>query len=104
MDDFIFSPPIAFIVYLLLVSILVGIGRVLAGPANLTSGKTSTYTGGEVSPTELASPGYRPFFVLGLFFAVLHLGVLVIASSDLTAVGAIYLIGLMFTLLALILG
>ena len=104
MNELIFSPPVAFIAYLILVSILVGIGRVLAGPAKLTPGKSSTYTGGEISPTELASPGYRPFFVLGLFFAVLHLGVLVVASSGLSPIGVIYLVGLMFTLLALILG
>jgi NADH:ubiquinone oxidoreductase subunit 3 (subunit A) len=104
MDNMIFSPPLAFIVNLLLVSTLVGIGRVLAGPANLTPGKSSTYSSGEVAPTDMASPGYRPFFVLALFFGVLHLGVLVIASSNFSSVGTIYLIGLIFTLCALILG
>lgn len=104
MDNLIFSPPIAFIGYLLLVSILVGIGRFLAGPAVLTPEKASTYSSGEVGPTDLASPGYRPFFVLALFFGVLHLGVLVIATSDFSSVGIIYLIGLIFTLIALILG
>jgi hypothetical protein len=56
----------------------------------------------------MAAPGYRPFFVVALFFAVLHLGVLVLAVggiSSATAGGtAVFLVGLMLALLALILG
>ena len=33
-------------------------------------------------------PGYRQFFVIALFFAVLHLGVLMLGSSGLTPVAA----------------
>ncbi len=52
----------------------------------------------------LAAPGYRPFFVVALFFAVLHLGVLVLATGISSPVMRIYLLGLMLALLALILG
>jgi hypothetical protein len=51
-----------------------------------------------------AAPGYRQFFVIALFFAVLHLGVLIIGSSDLSGVSGVYLLGLMLALVALILG
>ena len=49
-------------------------------------------------------PGYRQFFVIALFFAVLHLGVIMVGSSDLSSVTVIYLLGLILALIALILG
>ena len=57
-----------------------------------------------VHPTRLAAPGYRPFFVVALFFAMLHLGVLVISTGKPSPVMIIYLIGLLVALMALILG
>lgn len=104
MSNFLLSPPVAFVVYLLLVGALYGLGRVLAGPANVTPLKSSTYSSGEAPPTRMAAPGYRPFFVVALFFAVLHLGVLMLGSGNFTPILGFYLAGLMLTLIALILG
>jgi hypothetical protein len=52
----------------------------------------------------MAAPGYRPFMVVALFFAVIHLGILMIGSSGLTPLAGVYLAGLIMALLALILG
>ena len=104
MNHIILLPPIAFVLYLVLVGILSGIGRVLAGAERPNPLKSSTYTGGEAPPSSRGVPGYRPFFVVALFFAVLHLGVLILGSSILTPVSGLYLVGLMLALLALILG
>ena len=100
----IFTPLIAFLVYLVLSGLLSLAGKSLAGPSQYNKVKSSTYASGEASPTQMAVPGYRPFFVVALFFAVLHLGVLVLATGVFSPVEIIYLIGLMFALLALILG
>jgi len=98
-------PPIAFLVYLMLVWLLSLFGKRLAGSPQAASAlKTSTYSSGEAPPTRLAAPGYRPFFVVALFFAVLHLGILVLSTGSLTPVIVIYLVGLLLALLALILG
>ncbi len=98
-------PPIAFLVYLLLGWLLSLFGKRLVGPIARTSAlKSSTYSSGEAPPTRLAAPGYRPFFVVALFFAVLHLGVLVLSTGTLTPAVVIYLVGLLIALLALILG
>ncbi len=104
MTQIILIPPIAFILYLLLVGLLSGIGRVMAGAERPNPLKSSTYTGGELLPGARGFPGYRPFFIVALFFAVLHLGVLMLGSSGLSPVAALYLVGLMLALLALILG
>lgn len=104
MKDVLLAPPIAFAIYLVLVAILSRVGRVMAGPSEASAAKSSTYASGETSPVRLAVPGYRPFFVIALFFAILHLGVLVLASGDFSSASAFYLIGLILALLALILG
>lgn len=104
MKDFLFAPPVAFLIYLLLVSILSGIGRLLAGPSHPNPTKTSLYAGGEESPLGTPAPGYHPFFKVALFFAILHLGVIVLASGGVSGGAAFYLVGLMVALIALILG
>jgi NADH:ubiquinone oxidoreductase subunit 3 (subunit A) len=98
-------PPIAFLVYLLLAWLLSLFGKKLApGPQAGSALKVSTYSSGEAPPTRLAAPGYRPFFVVALFFAVLHLGVLVLSTGGFTPIIVIYLVGLLIALVALILG
>jgi NADH:ubiquinone oxidoreductase subunit 3 (subunit A) len=99
-----FAPPFAFLVYLALAGLFSLGGRALAGSSNANALKTSTYSSGEEPPTHMAAPGYRPFFVVALFFAVLHLGVLVLGSGGASPVMVVYLVGLMLALLALILG
>ena len=101
----ILTPPIAFLIYLVLVGLLSLFGKGLTGRRGAVSAlKSSTYSSGEAPPTRLAAPGYRPFFVVALFFAVLHLGVLVMSTGEASPVMIIYLIGLLVALLALILG
>jgi len=97
-------PPIAFLVTLLLTGLLSLFGKALAGPSKYSAIKSSIYSSGEEPPTRMAAPGYRPFFVVALFFAVLHLGVLVLGTGIPSPVLVIYLCGIMFALLALILG
>ena len=98
------NPPIAFLLYLGLAGILYLIGRALAGPSQASPEKTKTYSSGEVLPSQVTAPGYRPFFVVALFFAIVHLGMLVLGSGGFTPITIIYMIGLIFSLLALILG
>lgn len=111
---FVLSPPVAFVVYILLVGLLYAFGRLLAPAGRHSVAKSSIYAGGEVAATAKAAPGYRRFFIVALFFAVLHLGALVLATAGLAtgtlAIGSgfwvailIYLGGLSLTLLILLL-
>ena len=104
MREVLFSPPIVFVIYVLFALALYGIGCVLAGPASASPLKSSTYASGEAPPTKVAVPGYRPFFVMALFFAILHLGVLVLGSGQISLMTGAYLGGLFIVLLVLILG
>jgi len=99
-----YSPPVAFLIFAVLTGLLYGVGRLLAGLPQHAELKSSTYSSGEAPPERVAAPGYRPFFVVALFFAVLHLGVLVLGMGGLTPITSIYLVGLALALLALIRG
>lgn len=109
----ILTPPVAFIIYIVLVALLYGFGRLLAPVTRRSVAQSSIYAGGEIAATGKAAPGYRRFFIVALFFAVLHLGALVLATAGLAggafAIGSamwvallIYLGGLSLTLLILL--
>lgn len=103
--EWLLLPPLAFVAYLILGGLLNLAGRMLAGPQRkYTSEKASVYASGEAAPTQQAAPGYRQFFIVALFFAVLHLGILMAGSGGLTFVTGAYLGGLILVLVALILG
>ena len=82
--DLLLSPPVAFLaLHPAGRCVLLGVGRLLAGPPNATAMKTSIYGSGEAPPTFEAAPGYQPFFLIALFFAVLHLAMLVLGIGSL---------------------
>jgi NADH:ubiquinone oxidoreductase subunit 3 (subunit A) len=105
--DFFLYPPVAFGINIILAGILLAFGRFLAGSRKSNESnemKTSSYTSGESAPTGQSAPGYKQFFVIALFFAVLHLGVLMIGSGGLNWLTGVYLTSLVLILIALILG
>jgi NADH:ubiquinone oxidoreductase subunit 3 (subunit A) len=97
-------PPVALLVYVGLVCILALIGRRLVGSVKESAAQRTTYASGEASPKYAAAPGYRQFFIVMLFFAILHLGVLVLGSEGQTVTAIVYLAGLFLVLVVLILG
>jgi NADH:ubiquinone oxidoreductase subunit 3 (subunit A) len=102
--EILLSPPIAFLLYVPLVALLAWIGKQLAGPGTPNVAKSSVYGSGEKASTIAAAPGYRPFFLVALFFAILHLGMLVLGVGELNTAQGAYIIGLALALIALILG
>jgi len=98
------SPPVAFLLYIPLVAVITLVGRWLAGANRTNPLKSSVYSSGEEAESGTATPGYRPFFIIAFFFAILHLGVLVLSSGGITPLTGAYLVGLLLTLVALILG
>ncbi len=102
--DILLSPPVAFLAYIPLVALIALFGRSLAGTSQANALKSSTYSSGEKAHGYTAAPGYRPFFLVAFFFAILHLGMLVVGSGSLDLVSPVYVVGLILALLALILG
>lgn len=104
MRDILLSPPVAFIIYAVLAAVLSRVGKHISATGADEKYKRTVYASGEAAPTAPAAPGYRPFFVVALFFAVLHLGVLVAGSGSLSPLVGVYLVGLIVALVVLILG
>ena len=104
MKNFLLSPVVAFLIYFAVMSAVSGLGKLFSAPGRKSEFKSATYASGEENDPVPAAPGYRQFFVVALFFAILHLGVLMIGSSDLSSVAGLYLMGLILALIALILG
>lgn len=103
--EIILTPLVAFLIYIPLVVGIFLAGRLMAGSeANASPLKRSLYSSGELAPTNMAAPGYRPFFLIAFFFAILHLGVLVVASGSLSVSMIPYLLGLILALVALLMG
>jgi NADH:ubiquinone oxidoreductase subunit 3 (subunit A) len=104
MNELLLSPPIAFVIYLLLVGLLTGMGYMLAGHHRTNWLHSMTYAGGEAGPSKAGAPGYQSFFSIALFFAVLHLGALILGGAVASPALLIYIGGLALVLLTLILG
>lgn len=98
-------PPLAFIVYLIAAGLLMLLGKQIAARRSSSSSlKQSLYASGN-PPPESATPSYSARgFLIALFFAALHLGALIVGSSDLSLSAALYLAGLALTLTVLLLG
>ncbi|HET9912005.1 MAG TPA: hypothetical protein VFQ13_08965, partial [Anaerolineales bacterium] len=86
MKSILLSPLVAFLIYLALVTIVSGMAKLFSAKGRKSEFKTDTYASGEEHDPLPAAPGYRQFFVVALFFAVLHLGVLMVGSSNLSSV------------------
>jgi hypothetical protein len=83
MAELLLTPLIAFVVYALAASAISGLGRLFSAKGSESQFKSEAYASGEDHDPLPAAPGYRQFFVIALFFAVLHLGVIMVGSSDL---------------------
>jgi NADH:ubiquinone oxidoreductase subunit 3 (subunit A) len=98
------APPLAFLMYLGLVGVLFGLGRLLADRRPSTRRASIIYSSGEAPARTRAAPGYQPFFGVALFFAILHLGILIASTGALGVVGLAYIGGLLLVLLVVLLG
>jgi len=98
------TPPVAFALYAALAGLVLAGAWSVSARSAPSQTKSSTYSGGEKAQPGAAAPGYRPFFMVAFFFAILHLGVLIVGSGGFTIVTGVYILGLIFSLAALGLG
>jgi NADH:ubiquinone oxidoreductase subunit 3 (subunit A) len=103
MENFLL-PPFSLILYIPFVVLILIFGKKLAGPEHPSQEKSRTYGGGESAHKESSIPGYSPFILIAFFFALLHIGILVLGTSSLQWSTVIYMAGLVLCLIALILG
>lgn len=100
-------PPVAFTVFLLVGFLLMFFGSLLAGKANNTAanGKRTQYACGENIPAVKLQPDYAVFFPFALFFTIIHVTALILATlpvGNIALLGIIYMAGVAISLYALV--
>ena len=103
--DFLISPPVAFLVFLFIGYLIYVLGGRLAPKLKKQGGKLATYACGEDLPGVKLQFGYRLFFFIALFFTMMHVAALVIAtlpSGKIVFFGIIYLVMIFLSIMALI--
>lgn len=91
------APPVAFLIAMGLAYAVYGFGRMLGPAPTSAPGKLEPYACGENFEAGKFSFGYRRFFIAALFFTVMHVSVLSVATVGggmaLRAIGYLVVIG-----------
>jgi NADH:ubiquinone oxidoreductase subunit 3 (subunit A) len=99
------SPPIAFIIFLGVGLLLYLLGRAMAPKTNMTGSKGTPYACGEDVPMRKAQISYKMFFSLAIFFTVMHVAALVVATlptGPIAILGIVYLVIIILSVFALV--
>jgi hypothetical protein len=99
------APPVAFFVFLAAALGLYALGRGMAPKPNPAGGKLTTYACGENMPGTKVQFGYRLFFFIALFFTMMHVAVLVVAtvpSGKIAFFALFYLVMIVLSVSALV--
>ncbi len=103
--DILLSPLISFVIFLLIYYIFYRISAGMAPKGKPSAGKLTTYACGEDIPGYKVQFGYRLFFFVALFFTMMHVATLVVATvpkGPLVYFGVFYLGMIFLSVLALI--
>ncbi len=103
--DFLLSLPVAFVLFLAAAGLLYGLGRRMAPKLNKVGGKLTSYACGEDMPGAKIQFGYRLFFFVALFFTIMHVAALVLATvpaGKIVLFAALYLAVIFLSIMALV--
>jgi NADH:ubiquinone oxidoreductase subunit 3 (subunit A) len=78
--DYLLSLPVAFVLFTAIAGLLYLLGKRMAPKLNKAGGKLTTYACGEDIPGAKIQFGYRLFFFIALFFTIMHVATLMIAT------------------------
>jgi NADH:ubiquinone oxidoreductase subunit 3 (subunit A) len=86
MEGILLSPPVAFIIFLLMCMGLSLLTRRLGARGRDSKGKEKAYACGQDTEVNKIQPDYREFFPYAFFFTIMHTMVLVIATMPADAI------------------
>ena len=102
--EFILFPPIVFVIFLTIGVLIEAWGSRLAAKGKTSGGKKTQYACGEDVPAQRVQPNYRDFFPFALFFTIIHVTALIMAtlpSGNIALMGILYLAGVAISLYTL---
>lgn len=80
MSNFLLSPPMAFISFLLLSLGFSKFSNLLAAKGKVSNGKLKAYACGEDIPSHKVKPNYKQFFPFAFFFTIMHIITLILTT------------------------
>jgi NADH:ubiquinone oxidoreductase subunit 3 (subunit A) len=98
-------PPVVFSIFLMVGLMLNGLGALIAAKGTASSGKKTQYACGEDVPAEKVQPDYAAFFPFALFFTILHVTALILATlpnGNIALMGILYMAGVALALYTLV--
>jgi NADH:ubiquinone oxidoreductase subunit 3 (subunit A) len=101
---FLLFPPVAFSIFLIIGLLLLLLGSALAAKGKSSSGKKTPYACGENFPAERVQPDYAAFFPFALFFTIIHVTALILATlpaGNIALLGILYMVGVVIALYTL---
>jgi len=102
--EFILFPPVAFMIFLGVGGLIQLCGSWLAAKGKKSVGKKTQYACGEDVPAQRVQPDYSDFFPFALFFSIIHVTALIMAtlpSGNIALIGILYLAGVAISLYTL---
>lgn len=102
--EFLLFPPVAFSIFLVIGGLIELCGKWLAAKGKTSGGKQSQYACGEDVPAQRVQPDYSDFFPFALFFSIIHVTALIMAtlpSGNIALMGILYLTGVAISLYTL---
>lgn len=97
-------PPLAFSLFLLVGLALMGLGSLMAAKGKSSPGKRLPYACGEPVPVTKVQPDYAAFFPFALFFTIIHVTALIMATlpaGNIALMGLLYMVGVAVSLFTL---
>ncbi len=105
LQDLLISPPVAFLIFLACSALLYWAGGRLAPRFKKVGDKLTSYACGEDMSENKMKIDYRMFFYIALFFTIMHVAVLVVATVPpgvLALLGVFYLTMIFLSVMALV--
>jgi NADH:ubiquinone oxidoreductase subunit 3 (subunit A) len=103
MNNLLLTPPIAFIIFLVLSVLISGVSRLLSAKGKDSVGKNKSYACGEEVSQNKVQPDYSQFFSFAFFFTIMHVVALIIATvpSGFSVMPVIYILAVIVALFML---
>ena len=106
MNGFLYSPPVFFLIFLLLAILLYTVLMRFTEEGQPHTSKHQPYTGGQDFPTPEVELSYQAFFRIGMLFAILHVTTLVLSllplEWDQQRASLLYLLGILVSAIILV--
>ena len=103
--EILLAPPLAFLLFLAIFYVIYFLAGRMAPKLTAVGGKLKSYACGEDIPGAKVQFGYRLFFFIALFFTMMHVAALVIATipgGKVAFFGILYLLMIFLSIMALV--